>query len=599
MRLHNVRILNCFGFADATIDLTPDLVYILGRNSSGKTALLDAINHLAPQRVPQSHPRFANFKATTQHPQLTGTFSITEAPTITASSMILGLLRGKGLTDTVLNAHTQLQEGLKQLDASYHDLAQQLAGNGTLTLTKFSAGGMQLTVGNDFTAATERRKTIEQIVNRFMPNGIFTAANANHQLNRITAPDLDRHAANVIPRITYYNEQYALGDDLPDYLTLANIEQSPNNVSRAFISTIDATDASALLTTHDPDEQDRLRQTLQERADSLATRISKQANRLLQITLTNTPYGIQITMRTDKKMSFYRLMSDATKLLFAYHLYALHHEPGAILLFDEPSRALHASATEYLRDLLTDLSTENHVILSTHSEHLINLDRLDGIRLMQQDDQQRPTVLNKLKPPRDKAGFGLALQPVFDAIGIAHTHHVLTNDKVVLTEGLSDYLYLRALHKLMNQQHTYALAPGRGDGHLSTIVPFFMSQGVRLKIILDHPQLQPLLQASYGIPDESFFLIPSDKMTRGIEDLFNAADFQRLLTSAGITTTIDELQYGNSTYAKATNLDKRFVAQEFLTNVATYKLDEFEATTRDNISALITFCADDEWFTIN
>jgi predicted ATP-dependent endonuclease of OLD family len=426
MRLQSLRIINCFGFADATIDLTPDLVYILGRNSSGKTALLDAINQLSPQRVPKNHARFANFKPTAEHPQLTGTLAVTDIPATDVTSLITNPLRGRGLADSVLSAHTQLQEGLKQLDTIYCDLFEQLATNGTLTLTKFSTGAIQLTVGNEYKEAAERRKHVESILQSTLPNGILTVASTNYQIDRLSASDLDRQAASIIPTIAYYNEHYALGDDLPDYLTTKNMAQPTNTITRAFINTINQDDATALLTTNDPDEQDRLRHALQERADHLATTISKQANRLLQITLTNTPNGIQITMRTDGKMSFYRLMSDATKLLFAYHLYALHHEPGAILLFDEPSRALHASATEYLRDLLANLSIENHVIITTHSEHLINLDRLDGIRLMQQDDQQRPTVLNKLKPPRNTAGFALALQPLFDAIGLAHAHRVLT-----------------------------------------------------------------------------------------------------------------------------------------------------------------------------
>jgi hypothetical protein len=121
---------------------------------------------------------------------------------------------------------------------------------------------------------------------------------------------------------------------------------------------------------------------------------------------------------------------------------------------------------------------------------------------------------------------------------------------------------------------------------------------VAIKIILDHPQLQPQLQQSYGIPNGAFFLIPSDKVTRGIEDVFSAGDFQRLLTGAGITASMDELQYGNSTFAKTLRLDKRYIAQEFFKNIASFRFDEFDVATRDNITALLAFCANDHWFTV-
>jgi hypothetical protein len=215
---------------------------------------------------------------------------------------------------------------------------------------------------------------------------------------------------------------------------------------------------------------------------------------------------------------------------------------------------------------------------------------------MQQDDEDRPIVLNTLQPPRNRANYLLALQPIFDAIGLAYTNQTLTNKTTVLTEGLTDYLYLRAFHDLTSSSPTYGIAPGRGESTLFTLIPFLASQNVSMKIIPDDPALKQHLEEAYGIPDQTFFFIPTSGPTRGIEDIFAPSDYLRLLHAAGDNATLNDLRFGNSTYAKRTN--KRLIAETFRTTVQQYTVDSFEESTRDNIDALLAFCRNENWFTI-
>lgn len=60
----------------------------------------------------------------------------------------------------------------------------------------------------------------------------------------------------------------------------------------------------------------------------------------------------------------------------------------AILLFDEPDNGFHATAQEELLRFLNALADDGkQVIVSTHSEHLIGLDHLTGVRRMVTDAQ--------------------------------------------------------------------------------------------------------------------------------------------------------------------------------------------------------------------
>ncbi len=59
MRLHSIRVRNCFGFRDSgDVDLGDpgNLIYVLGRNSSGKTALLTAIEAFSSAMAPSDYP---------------------------------------------------------------------------------------------------------------------------------------------------------------------------------------------------------------------------------------------------------------------------------------------------------------------------------------------------------------------------------------------------------------------------------------------------------------------------------------------------------------------------------------------------------------
>jgi energy-coupling factor transporter ATP-binding protein EcfA2 len=589
MRLQTVRILNCFGFADSTIDLSPSLVYVLGRNSSGKTALLNAISNVSPHKKPGDDPRASNFNPSEETPRIEATFTTTTTPPENVTKFLEKKIRERNIPSAILENYKPLQELLTTTRETYADLLRDIANNGTLHVSRTLDGNYH--IGEH---ARERLTKFRQIISRVAPNNQrFTHANTEYPF-QLDAQELENTAATIMPPIYHFSEQYHLTADLPDYITQDIVENPKTPAARAFVTYLGQHALTERLTTNDPDRQEELLNELRARAKALSDQASATGHKLIELTLTATHHGIQITVRTDQKKSFYRHISDATKFIIAYHLYSQVPTNNAVLLFDEPTRGLHASAEHDIKNFLADLTTKNHVIISTHSEHLIDLDKLDGIRLMQQDEHRNPTVLNKLRPPRDQQGFALALQPVFDAIGLAHAHHTLTKDKVVLTEGISDYLYLRALHNLTHTQHTYGIAPGRGDGQLFTIIPFFISQGVKLKIILDHPQLQPKLQDSYGIPDNAFFLIPTTKDTRGIEDLFTTKDFQRLLANAGITATTDELQYGNSIYAK--QIDKRFVAQTFFSEHAKFDLASFENDTQAHIKDLLAFCANNNWF---
>ena len=64
MQLISFQVKECFGFRDSgRIDLLDptNLIYVLGRNSAGKTSFLSALAHFDPRLILHNHSNFLNF----------------------------------------------------------------------------------------------------------------------------------------------------------------------------------------------------------------------------------------------------------------------------------------------------------------------------------------------------------------------------------------------------------------------------------------------------------------------------------------------------------------------------------------------------------
>jgi predicted ATP-dependent endonuclease of OLD family len=194
MKLEHLRISNCFGFGSTEVNLESRLIYILGRNSSGKTALLDGINNIAPHRIPDDHPRFTNFRPTTSLPQITASFVVDSPTSLNMEEDITELFKKNGLPPQALNEQ-RFKDAVTQLLSIYVDLFRDIAEVGTFKFIKFAIRQCQITPDEQFKETIERRKYIENVINRVLPNSTFNYLNTNHAVRQPTPSALDRIAA--------------------------------------------------------------------------------------------------------------------------------------------------------------------------------------------------------------------------------------------------------------------------------------------------------------------------------------------------------------------------------------------------------------------
>jgi hypothetical protein len=420
--------------------------------------------------------------------------------------------------------------------------------------------------------------------------------------------DLEEAFYLQFSNVFLFHSRFALGNDLPQVVTESFLDSEMNQVAGAFVSMLDPDVVRRWLKTNNLHTRQRLLEEMQARVDRLCDRVNRSQRGseggsppLLAVRLAAKD-GLQVVLQTDGKQSFYEHLSDNTKFLFAYHLLAETQDlAGATLLFDEPNAGFHPSAEGLVLEFLESLADSgNLVVLTTHSQYMIDLDRLAGIRLMGSDEEGALRVSNSIYKPATPGGDILALRPITEAIGMRYAEQLAVKDKVLVTEGYTDMLYLRAFKRILEHDADLNIAPLRGDSQIGQFVPFLISQGSAFKIVLDSEAVKRSIQADFPIPDEHFFTVPvpagsASKHGTGIEDLLTKQDFARLLERYGLTVNCKRLEkVTNSGYAKQEKVKAALATKLY----ADAEIDGsgFEQQSLGEFENLLAFCTSDTWF---
>lgn len=612
MKLSSFRIINCLGFNDSEVKLldSNNLIYILGRNSSGKSSLLNAINYFEHGKLPAEMKNYENFIKTEDPPRFIAQFLLEEGDLSFDSfyKLFLRELDNIDIPESFLDL-SPLLESINGITGIYKNLIEELHLEKQVEIHKFSDGSYHF-IQKDFSKYKTRINNIEKLINETeSEKNVFTIA-GNRFIHSFRSTTFENYLFIQFPQIYFFNEEHPLNESLSNII--APNQKANNDFERHFVEYLGEESIRRWLLTNDPRERDKYKIELNEKVNSLTDRVNKSSfgsDSLdqIEIYLDIAHKGLQITLYTDGKPSFYSHLSDNTRFLFAYHLYTeIKDINNNILLFDEPNNGFHPTAQKKMLNFLKELGERgNQVIVSTHSEYLIDPDHLSGVRLMSRDDNNYTTVKNNIYEPSSKKGDYQALQPIWDAIGYKYGNQLEVENKVIITEGITDLLYLRAFNKILETNVSLNIAPSRGDGKIPHLISFIISQGLSFKILIDTGEIKSHIQTDFGISDDFIFEVPiPDSFTgktdgSGIEDLLSKNDFKNLLEKIGHKPTRQFEKRSNSSYMNCGDIEpgaKRMVASYLYENVNSFSKTDFEDLTLKNFTDLLDFCANDNWF---
>lgn len=246
----------------------------------------------------------------------------------------------------------------------------------------------------------------------------------------------------------------------------------------------------------------------------------------------NTDYEVEVNLDNRSRgfqwfFSFYVIFATDTK-------YGLAKD--AILLLDEPGLYLHAKSQQ---DLLQHLERNftNQIIFSTHSPFMVPAHRIDDICTASITEESGTIVSN------DLSGDQKTLFPLQAALGYNLVQSLFFGPRNVVVEGITDFWVLSSISEYLNSikdrgLNNVTITPAGGAGKIPYMVCLLLSEKLEVLALLDDEgdskQIrEKLIQSDLLCDKNVIFLseayestIPSES---AIEDLLNPQIYETLV----------------------------------------------------------------------
>lgn len=209
---------------------------------------------------------------------------------------------------------------------------------------------------------------------------------------------------------------------------------------------------------------------------------------------------------------------------------------GAIYLLDEPGSYLHTSAQEELLKKLNDISNTNTILYCTHSQFLLDPDTINISRI--KISHKEKGNINII--PYDSAGVAKlegAMTPLYQAL---HIKLGTFNRKIkyaVVTEGITDYYFFNLLKKYSDKFDFSKIdfIPGGGAKHLRELISMSITFTKNYLILLDSDiegnEAYESYKDYFGEGESKHFfkyVKPNKKTEVVLEDFLSAGDKKKI-----------------------------------------------------------------------
>jgi len=267
-------------------------------------------------------------------------------------------------------------------------------------------------------------------------------------------------------------------------------------------------------------------------------------------------------------------------------------DQGRIILIDEPGLSLHARAQEDVLKVLEDIKENIQIIYTTHSPHLIDLNKLYRLLAVQraaEDDDKSETLIFDAKSLHSVSTDTLSAVYTLMGLKLTEQQFIRKNNNVII-EDISTYYYLTTFLKLINFKKNVYFLPATGVANVPTLVNLLLGWRLDFIVLLDDDEsgnkVYNELKMNLFDNDEEKAKKKLIKMGNfdSFEDLFSTIDFKKYVLQKRIGITEK-----NSEYIDNNNLPRPKLASDFLLNVQNNKItfNDFDEETQNNVKTLI------------
>ena len=263
--------------------------------------------------------------------------------------------------------------------------------------------------------------------------------------------------------------------------------------------------------------------------------------------------------------------------------------PRMIILLDEPGLNLHASAQADLLRFIEDVLAPHHqVIYTTHSPFMVDPQRFERVRTVEDVDDQGVKVSSECLSVDANTVF-----PLQAALGYSLAQTLFLGPNCLLVEGPSDLLYLHTMSAILSDQGREALSdkwvitPVGGADKLATFVTLIGANELNVTVLMDisskdTQRVENLVRNNFLTRKK---IIRLNEFTGAkesdIEDLFSDDEYLALVKAA-YPHAIDGLAHNIPD--KSPRIVKR-IERFFSTHLSTIKFNHF-APSKAGLSEL-------------
>ncbi len=497
MKLSKVQITNYKSIWDSTEFGIDEVTCLVGKNESGKTALLQALHRLNP--VEESTDKL-KYDAAEEYPrsQLTNYENILESDDAEHA--------------VVVKATFSLDD--VEIDAVRNNYGQNclLDREPVLTLSKGYDNKLRLQLSIDEGKVINHTKENFSDIDRTKEVLDYIETHGAEWL--IYKEVLEKN----VPKFLYFDEYYQLkGQDNLNALSRRFSEGKLENSDYPMIGLIERAGLKI----------DQL--VNPRRTTSLLSRLESTSNVLTERVLSHWTQNKYLRMRFDVRRALpedppgmrqgtniwgfientvhfasTELGSRSRGFVWFFSFLAWYsrkklQEPNMILLLDEPGLSLHAKAQEdLLRYIETELKPHHQLIYTTHSPFMVDPQNIDRVRIVQ--DMSVENDLPELT--REESGTKVlsdphkgskdSLFPLQGALGYEIYQNLFIGPNCLIVEGVTDLIYIRAMSSVLESNNRiglnkdWTITPVGGITNVPTFVALIGAQGnLNLALLID------------------------------------------------------------------------------------------------------------------
>ena len=183
----------------------------------------------------------------------------------------------------------------------------------------------------------------------------------------------------------------------------------------------------------------------------------------------------------------------------AWYSYRRKLDENLILLLDEPGLSLHAKAqADLLHYFETELIPYHQLIYTTHSPFMVDPKHFERVRIVQDLSIEKDTdnlpeellgtrVITELHSAREDSLF-----PLQGALGYGITQSLFVGPNCLVVEGISDYVYLQTISTLLEERgkaglsDKWTITPVGGSAKIPVFVALLgAQQDLNVAVLLD------------------------------------------------------------------------------------------------------------------